>query len=458
MKKKIFISLLISFLLKQQSHTKREADSIALVNSNSNSCMIKSINSKYSIENIILFNVSDAINNYDPPGCLDGLGARKLNDNTIQILCNHEIDENTGFEYILNDNKFKGARISYFDLNIENNNFKIIKAGLAYSEIVFVNNEIRNLKRFCSASYYNADEFGLKDDIYLAGEEIPDNGCAFALDVKEKILYEIEALGKHSFENIVLVDIGLEGYTCCLIGDDNYKQPLYLYIGKKEDGDFLSRNGLKNGTKYYWCSDNNNIGEGYFLPIKNTTKQPYLFSRPEDIACNPYQKNVAVFNATNGGNKQKGIIYIVTFDILKSVTDQIKCDISILHNCNVENNITNPDNVMWTNKGDIYIQEDNYNNSSIWKISGNKNFPISNQNKEIEEIITINDNHELFNKSWETSGIIDITYLLDTTYSKKNTEYFLTTVQTNNTLSKSSFNKYDYVKLGQLILIIKTNL
>lgn len=103
-KKIIFIFSALLYNLIQQENKRKISDE----------CMIKSISN--NIVNKVLFNVSDKIKDYNPPGCLDGLGACLINNNNIRIFCNHEISKGHGLEYTLNNKKLRGARISYFDM------------------------------------------------------------------------------------------------------------------------------------------------------------------------------------------------------------------------------------------------------------------------------------------------------------------------------------------------------
>lgn len=120
---------------------------------------------------------------YEIPGILDGIGAFKLNKNTVRVLINHEIGVGSGFSFQLaNGLALTGSRISYVDIN--RNNRKVIGGGLAFDTIygrdgtivdALTDLDYGGLNRFCSGSFYTANQFGrgrgFADPIYLTNEE-----------------------------------------------------------------------------------------------------------------------------------------------------------------------------------------------------------------------------------------------------------------------------------------------
>lgn len=400
---------------------------VILLKKKNDSSMITVNNS--NIEVIPIHRVGEAINDYLPLDVLDGLGAKKFNDDKIRIFVNHEIVNN--------------AKISYFDFKINDfkkfRDIKCIESNVAFDKII---SKLQNpLTRFCSASLYNKGQFGLLDDIFFCGEEV-SNGRAFALNIQKRELHHIEILGEHSYENIVMIDLGLKGYISCLIGDDNkFKKPLYLYIGKlypNEKDDFLKRNGFKEGFKYHYCEN------GYFEKVDSDIK-PLLYQRIEDIAVNPNRPNCAVFSETIGGIKNKGNVHYIeiqNFNNSKDFPKNIKAKIELF---DPKSKMINPDNLLWTKENQIFIQEDNscFNQNNIWLYDMN--------NKEKKKIIAT-----LNNNCWESSGLIDISNIInDESY-----KYFVLTVQAHKqkvTVVKD--NKKLILEDGQLILMrIKINL
>jgi secreted PhoX family phosphatase len=298
---------------------------------------------------------------YELPGILDGIGAFKLNGQTVRVLVNHEFGDTAGPTYQLaNGFELKGARISYVD--IDRKSRKAVAAGLAFDTIVgragtIVDSaddlDYAGLNRFCSGSFYEPGQFGrgrgFADPLYLTNEEQSSafggpGGSFWVLDPSEGTLYALPDLGRGSWENATLVDTGRRDTIALLLGDDhgasastfdqNPSPPLYLYVGKKDrSGDFVERNGLSGGQLYVWKTDSGaaNPSEGfkgtgdeetgYWVPLTvNKGSGPgytadgyaidatlrkgavalgaFRFSRPEDLATNPEDGTEAVFTST----------------------------------------------------------------------------------------------------------------------------------------------------------------
>ncbi len=320
---------------------------------------------------------------YTPIGILDGIGGYKLDADTVRIFVNHEARPDAGAAYTVNNGlagvtplQLTGARISYFDINTKD--YKIEDGGLAYNRLYDVDGKLvtstaqldtdpsdkdaaAGLNRFCSASLFEADEFGdgagFADRVYFGPQE-DDNGVYWALDVENGDLWAAPALGRGTWENLTTLDTGDPDTVALLLGDDDYPANLlYLYVGEKGsagDGSFLDRNGLKDGKLYAWApnvnldkdagNDINTVdfdapGEtlaGSFVELNNfdpskagtagwdkygwalqdtlraeaETKGAMFFSRIEDLATNPEDGTEAVFAATGtdfNGITRKGI-------------------------------------------------------------------------------------------------------------------------------------------------------
>ena len=252
----------------------------------------------YSIEPI--FTVGEAlpsltnsgITTYTPPGLLDGMGALKLDENTVRLFCNHELSANKGSLYELcadfgctSTYSLRGSRLSFFDFDIESRRLK--NSGIAYKwiydafgNLVTSANYLRvesssnfGLSRFCSAQFLPALEFGngrgVVNNIQIAPEEISGNvgGSYWALDVARDELWKVPALGRGAWESLTQVDTNLTDYVALVLTDDTsprtfgtgttLRAPLYMYVGiKSGTGDFLDINGLRNGTLYVWVPTN----------------------------------------------------------------------------------------------------------------------------------------------------------------------------------------------------------
>ena len=298
---------------------------------------------------------------YEIPGNLDGIGAFRLNNDTVRVLVNHELGVGSGYSFQLaNGLDLTGARISYFDINP--NDRKVMGGGLAFDTIYGRDGTVvdelsdlddKGLSRFCSGSYWPANLFGLDrgfaDPIYLTNEEGSSSadgpgGTHFALDPATKTLWALPDLGRGSWENAALLDTGRQDTVALLLADDhgasaegfaaNPAPPLYLYVGKKaEGGTFPQRNGLVGGQLYVWkamsgvtdpsggFNGTGDVESGYWEPLTvnkgaaaGYTADGYAtdatlrrgaaamgafqFSRPEDIATNPENGTQAVMAST----------------------------------------------------------------------------------------------------------------------------------------------------------------
>ena len=226
---------------------------------------------------------------YTPVCIPDGLGAYKLDDDTVRVFMNHEIAEG-GAAYTVNNGitgtaplSLTGARISYFDIDAGTNGIE--DAGIAYNKIYGIDGKLitsieqfgetaaggeEGFTRFCSSSLFEPGTFGtgtgFVDPVYFAGEET-DDGVFYALDVTNGEMHAAPALGRGNWENLTLVDTGNPDQVGLLLGDDVAENLLYLYVGEKGavgDGSFLDRNGLAKGQLYVWAADERDAGSGLY--------------------------------------------------------------------------------------------------------------------------------------------------------------------------------------------------
>lgn len=252
-----------------------------------------------------------AVQEYQPGGALDGLGAYRLNEEIIRVLVNHELDGKAGNPYRLdNGTRLTGARISFLDF--DRRNFRILDSGIAYRtirdrqgrivETGFQINEVaqteQGLSRLCSSQLIEKGTFNFVDTIYMTQEELSDplghpyGGTVWALDVERQTLHAVPAMGRMAGENTTPL-AGPQDTVALLIGDDTIPQtdeteaagreagphtspghvvtaPLWLYVGRKNapaaeralplgidpgNTSFLNRNGLLAGQLYYFVAD-----------------------------------------------------------------------------------------------------------------------------------------------------------------------------------------------------------
>ena len=248
---------------------------------------------------------------YQPVGAPDGLGAYRLDQDTVRVLVNHELDGKAGYPYRLdNGTGLTGARISFLD--IDRRTLRLLDSGIAYGtirdrqgrivETGFQVNEVsdteQGLSRLCSSQLIRKGTFNFVDTVYMTQEELSDplghpyGGTVWALDVERQTLHAVPAMGRMAGENTTPLS-GPRDAVALLIGDDTIPQtveaevagqdaglhtspdhvvtaPLWLYVGKKnapvveqvlppgidpENASFLNRNGLLAGQLYYFVAD-----------------------------------------------------------------------------------------------------------------------------------------------------------------------------------------------------------
>jgi hypothetical protein len=474
------------------------------------------------------FTVTDVISGHRPPGKLDGIGAKRVGDE-LHVYVGHEIEQSMGSIYSLeNGLQLKGARITKFTIDVNTKN--ITSAGIAYQRIydrtgalVTSATQINEgtsttsgLDKLCSASLFQAGTYNLVDDIFITGEET-DNGQAFVLDVAGQDLYCTPWLGRAKFENMAFLQHPDPSKVACLIGDDTQSAPLYLYIGDKDyfgNNGFLDRNGLAHGTLYVFVAANgytspqhvngtNTRFTGSFQMITHYQPQfagtsgydamgfahqvtqyqkgnginNFHFSRPEDVATDPYNGTRAVYASTGRGSLYPaddiGTTYIVDVNF-----SDLSVKMHILYDGDdagggqfphADHGLRNPDNLDWGNDGSIYIQEDlateifpfgsvSGEEVSVWELD-----PITGSATRIAQVDRTAtfptgtfDNATSTFAAWETSGVLDVTKLFDV----HDRVILLATVQAHS-LTGGPILQHNLVEGGQLCFIegpVQTNL
>lgn len=212
-------------------------------------------------------------------GIPDGLGAFRLDNNTIRVGVNSEIGKDAGSTYSLNNGtQLTGARINYIDLN----NAGQVKGGRVGIQSIVdrfgspvtdasqISGDIGTLNgftRFCAANLAEANAFGtgkgFVDRILLVGEESAAvqkglGGTMCALDVSTGTLYQLADLGYGSWETSTIVDTGDSNKIAIFLGDDSTPSFAMMYVGTKStaaNASFLERNGLVGGDMYVWVAN-----------------------------------------------------------------------------------------------------------------------------------------------------------------------------------------------------------
>jgi serralysin len=465
--------------------------------------------------------IGDTVSGYTPVGIPDGMGAYALNSTTVRVLLNHELGSTAGAAYKLaNGTSLTGGRVSYFD--IDKATLKVVDAGLAYNSIINRAGEVvdspsdletNGIQRLCSAQYVGANQFGsgrgIVDGLFFTGEETGGlSGTEFVLDPNSKTLYAVPWMGRAAWENVTQLDTGNNSQVAFLIGDDRTGAPLLLYVGQKDTttgAGLLARNGLANGKLYAWAADNGNIdpsqfkGTGkdlngkfveldYYRPdLKSTAgydaqgfatqvKQDELaraagafqFSRPEDVATNPFDGTEAVLASTGSGLANNADLWGTTYKINVDFTASgIKGNVKILYNgddagagkfAGPDFGLRSPDNLDWASDGFIYINEDRSVNgfgavsgeeASIWKLNPNTG-DLSRIAKMDRTAVPAGqtDVAPLDIGNWESSGILDVSNL----FGKAPASFFVGNVQ-GHSLRGGAITTGNLVEGGQLFFM-----
>jgi secreted PhoX family phosphatase len=423
-----------------------------------------------------LYTIGDTLpNGYQSVGIPDGIGAYRLDKSTVRILVNHELTQSSGKPYTLgNGTSLVGARVSYFDIDRATKG--VVNAGIAYTSIVNRAGQVVDspsdldfgaLNRFCSSALFEANSFGpgrgLADRIYFAGEET-GNGTAFALDTATGTLHAAPWLGRGAWENATLVDTGTTNKVGLILADDSTGYPMYLYVGeKKAGGDFLERNGLKDGKLYVWKADSGATAPSGFgsgtatgswvevtvfdgskagmagydsqgfadqstLRAEAISKGAFLFSRPEDVATNPADTTLVALASTgsgsfDGGADKWGTVY--TFDLAFDANgDPAATSVAVIYNGNSDPSraMRSPDNLDWNGAGELLIQEDRSVSAADFGAVNTNEVSILGLSLDgtLRRIAVIDrsavpagqvDSSAADFGNWETSGIVDVSEL-----------------------------------------------
>lgn len=334
------------------------------------------------------------------------------------------------------------------------------------------------LNRLCSAGSFTKGQAGFVDDIFLTGEETY-GGTEFGLDVRSGKLWALPWLGRAAWESVAALEVPQINRThvAIVVGDDRGDAPLLLYVGKKQrNGNFIERNGLAKGKLYMWVADNGDLSPadwngtgtsrmGRFVEVENYNAAEagsaggqneagfdelgfatqaeldsqkaeigaFNFSRPEDLHTNPKRGkgNQVVFASTgrntaiNQGKDLWGTTYLIDVKISRGriKTGNITAKLTILYDGDDADKqdfgIRSPDNLVWADDGQVYIQEDRSigafgeesgEETSIWQLDPKTGwaYRVAQMNRDGVPSGQIDiDADDL--GDWESSGIIDVT-------------------------------------------------
>ena len=370
-------------------------------------------------------------------------------------------------------------------------------------------------------------------------------GLEWALDPANGDMWAIPAVGRGAWENLTVLDTGNSTEVALLLMDDSSPfdadspfalpvgtgdadseaAPFYLYVGTKNDaGDFPARNGLRDGNLYVWVADDpairtpadfNGSGtqSGQWIQIDNTpdiaqaTQDGTLgydeygyptqrllwlraeevgafgFSRPEDVATNPFNGSEAVVASTGVDTYVNGADTFGTLYTIDTDFSDLSADLTILYDGDADpaRALRSPDNVDWADDGFIYVNEDEAEEDTLtgeplfgpgavnpFEASIVKVDPATGVVSRVGEIDrtvvidpTIADPFAAVDQDageageWETSGILDVSRL----FGRELGTLFLVDVQAHGiedqeTVNPASrINDDDLVEGGQLLFL-----
>jgi Ca2+-binding RTX toxin-like protein len=279
-------------------------------------------------------------------GIPDGIGAFANPDGTITVLLNHELPATDG---IVRDHGQNGAFVSR--LILDANTLRVISADDLVQHEHFFNRNTNSYAdapsdfsvggsvvvpggtpqfgRFCSADLAPVSAFfdaatglGTTDRIYLNGEEIGNEGRAFAHIVtgaEAGHSYELPNLGRMAFENS-LANPNTGARTVVISTDDSTPGEVYVYVGEKQStGNAIERAGLTNGVLYGISAsfgddtgagarqgtfslvaqgNNGDVSHVSGTTLNNQAGPLTQFGRPEDGAWDPSNPNRFYFITT----------------------------------------------------------------------------------------------------------------------------------------------------------------
>jgi len=335
----------------------------------------------------------------------DGLGATRIDDDTIQVYINFEmLPGGVGRVHLDRD----GLRTWIEGRVVGNTNFNQVPAPAGLVEGMGRGwNRIASgpsfLQRPCSGNLWEPHTFGYDrgfgDTLFLFGEEaLGPHGNFWAIDTATDTAYaatDVGGLG--SWESATLIDTGRTDTIALLLGEDLGSDPagtakLSLYVGRKNPaGGFLERNGLAGGTTYFWDADGpDNLvgtlsgtlftGNAAAVAGRWTTDptEAVLFSKAEDVHAD-MQPTSAGFGTRAVLASQGEGVFLVDFSTLDFVAGDLgpdrRSEVSVLFAAGTDLGdgrgqpglFAGMDNLTWSADGSVYVNEDD-GEGDVWQI------------------------------------------------------------------------------------------
>lgn len=417
-----------------------------------------------------------ARNGYRMSGIPDGLGAYDNGDGTITVLMNHEIDNLNG---VPRAHGAMGAFVSEWVINKRDlrviSGSDLIKNVYGWNAATQQSDDVTSIvtfNRFCSADLASPRAFfnprsglGSHARIFLNGDEGGSNGYAMAHVATGRSKGNSYILGKFNtktngsggidvgnWENL-LANPFPQNKTVVIGTNDGgtgiMDNSVLVYVGTKTNsGSEVDKAGLTNGVIRFVSVDGivNEISDvatratgivsGARFSLSDTASTH--FSRPEDGAWNSRKPNEFYFVTTDqldktdlAGGTQKGgtRLWRLTFDDIRNVDAGGKIDI-MLDSATLAGGVgvDKPnmfDNISVNSDGTITLQEDvggNAHNGKIWQFDpADSSFTLLSKFDPalFGDIVGGSFVAGTHTKDEETSGVIDITRILDRHDGKK---------------------------------------
>ena len=428
------------------------------------------------VEFTSILTTGDAVRNgYRMSGIPDGLGAYDNGDGTITVLMNHEIDSANG---AVRAHGAKGAFVS--EQVINKRTLRVISGGDLIKNVYGWNAATQQsdalastvtFNRLCSADLSSPRAFfnprsglGSHARIFLNGDEGGANGYAAAHVATGHSKGSSYILGKFNtatngsggtavggWENLLANPFPQNQTVVIGINDGGtgiMNHSVVVYVGTKtKTGSEVDKAGLTNGVTKFVKVDGitkeisdaiartSGIASGARFTLSD---MPTAFSRPEDGAWNPRNPNEFYFVTTDqldktdlAGGTQKGgtRLWRLTFDDIKNVDAGGKIDI-LLDSSTLAGGVgvDKPnmfDNISVNSDGTITLQEDVGNaehNGKMWQFDpANSSFVLLAKFDPalFGDIVGGSFVAGTHTRDEETSGVIDITRILDRHDGKK---------------------------------------
>jgi Alkaline phosphatase PhoX len=375
-----------------------------------------------------LLSAGDIVGGYQATGVMDGLGAYRSSENTVEVFMNHEL-EGTDPTW---------ARVSHLTLSNS--------GGILSGHYSITGTE--GFEDFCSSTLAMVEGHPW----YFLGEETltDGKGRALVIDATTDQRYELPGLGRFEHENVVpMTSLANQGVFLELTEDEEAGlSQQYLYRAQTM-ADLLAG----RGQLFVWVPNQMLDGDpspndvtkgqtiqGTFQPVPGSATADYDtledyaqsvgafdFVRPEDAAEIPGQPGVFYMADTGTKNSEDfdGRIY----RFAHNMTNPLKASLRVVLDSTVDN-LRNPDNLGASTLG-VMIQEDRNGDNIKAKPPGQDNLGgygrvgfYSFATGRLTWYARVNtpdrDAQRSGEGSWESSGVIDTsrifgagTWLLD---------------------------------------------